>query len=278
MANKYDFCKDRTANESLKWYQQGGFANLNSFLNQKKLTANDRISNQLRNINILKQVTKDALNLSSIMQTSRNDVTVFRGDNNSHFNMDELQTSTNIAINGFWSSSASEGVAKSFTSNTLKAGTIGIVFEIKIPKGGKLLSIQNPEFSFEEETLLPPAKYDILNISKTGNGTYHVTIEQKEILEISSVIDSSLDNISNQLSILDLLKKKQLANIKQQCHKYIDYEKTNPTINILPHVQVSTLQSPINVEISNPNNNVYTNENQIENEQKPKTFEDEMEL
>lgn len=277
MTNKYDFCKYRTVNASLKWYQQGAFGNLNSFLNQKKLDARDATSNNLKKINILRQVAKDTLNLSSIMQSSPNEVTLFRGDNNSHFNMDELQAGTNITLNGFSSSSTNFNVAKSFTSNTLKAGTIGIIFEIKIPKGGKLLSIQNPEFSFEEETLLPPAKYDILDISQTENGSYHVTIEQKEILEISSVIDSALDNISNQLSILDLLKKKQITRIKQQCHKYINYEKNNPTINILPHIQVSNLQSQ-HLEISNPNNNVSTNENQIENEQKPIIIEDEMEL
>lgn len=257
MASKYDFCKYKTIADSLKLYQQGKFGNLNCFLWQKKLHDNSYITEALKNVNTLREVAKDTINLSSITQTSPNNITLFRGDNSSHFDMEQFIKGSVIPLKGFTSTSEDYNVAKSFT-NTDKSNCTGIIFEIKVPKGGKFISITDAEFSFEQETLLPPANYEVLDVSKTNGGKYYITLEQKQILNVSTLIDEGLNHISSNLSNFSWHKKSQINRLKNQVHKYIDYLEKNPTITILsnslpPHLTQN--DTPSNETTYNQDNN-----------------------
>ena len=241
MANVFDFCKWRSIEDSLLWYQQGGFARLNAFLWQRDLNSDNVNRKFLQDMTLLKGVAKDAINLSSIIGTSPSELTLFRGDNDSHFDMSEFKKGATISFKGFSSTSSSINVAKNFAT-TDSPNTTSIIFDIKVPKGGKFLAIQNAEFSYEKETLLPPCNYEVLDVSRTQNGSYYIVMEQKEMLDIHTLIDEGLDNVKSSInSPFAWHKKIQISRLKDDVSRYIEYQSKNPSITILPNMAAPNL-------------------------------------
>ena len=274
MAKNFDFCKHKTIIDSIRLYQQGKYDVLNAFLWGKRLKSNTYMSRSLQNINVLKEVAKDTINLSSIMQTAPCNVTLYRGDNDSHFAIESIKKGSTILLKGFTSTSESLNVAQSFATSD-KKNTSGIIFEIRVPNGGKLLKLENAEFSFEQETLLPPAKYDVLDVYQMDDGKYCIIIEQKEILNISNLLDDGLTNISKQLPLLALHKKVQISHLKNSISRYMDNQSKNQSITVLQNVQASVVHK--NNDSGLCQRNIVTN-GQTMHLQNVKTVEDEREM
>ena len=169
----------------------------------------------------LKETIADAITIQSLMKPVEEERIVYRGTSSEHFPGLLENTTEGIIIPflGFASTSDSYGVARSFSGNSENKEAKKIVFRVKLEKGRSAYKISNAEFGAEQETIIPPALYEVTGSTIDESGVYVIDIEQRTLLDVKDILLNGLDHMQSNLKTRNI-SPKTIKTLKRQIEEY----------------------------------------------------------
>lgn len=195
----------------------------------------------LGGIDGLKQIIKDIIEINEGMSCSQDmcNTMVYRGTRLSHYpELLNIREGMTLPLKAITSTSLDYLTAEIFTENN-SFGFLScnpLIFKIKLDEKTPFRRPNKGSIYEEEEIILPPAEYEVVNVipSKSQYSANEVELKLKNTLDINELIINALDHLlENDPLETHFIYPKDIEKLKNKVNNYFRKKKSETIRNLI---------------------------------------------
>lgn len=191
----------------------------------------------------LEQIIKDIIEINEGMSCSQDmcNTMVYRGTKLSHYpELLNIKEGMTLPLKAITSTSLDYLTAEMFTENN-SFGFLScdpLIFKIKLDEKTPFLRPNNQGsiYEIEEEIILPPAEYEVINVipSKSQFSAHEVELKLKNTLDINELIINALDHLlENDPLETHFIYPQDIEKLKNKVNNYFKKKKSEKIRNLI---------------------------------------------